>query len=620
MIPEDLLPKESRYLPRRCCILTFALLVVASLPLLPPATAAWGFDVTVQPSRQTIAPGMPTAFTVLVSSTGGFNAPVKLQLDNQASLPSSITAVFTPSTVTPPADGLGFAILVVSTTTSTPTKLYSLTISGTGGGLTDSATVTLEVTTKSTFAVSASPFSQVIGLKYSKQFAVTVTSLGQFSSSVSLTLDQVPYGVSYSFNPAAVTPPPGSSAYSTLDISVGADASPNIYALIIRASADGGLAASDRIHYSFVVVEVPTITGFEINVPSATQTIVIGQTVSLPVEVASVGGFSSDVDLELRRVPSGLTYSFNPTPVKPKPDSPATSTLWLTATTDATPGDYAVDVTGSSRGTTESSTITVTIQPVTTQLALTLGLTSIRLGDAIPVSGQILPAVSGASINLIYTRPDGTEFTRTVGASSAGVFSDQYVPDNSGQWKVRAEYSGDNAHTGSKSSALEFQVAEKTFLELIQENALWIVIGIVVVAALGAGVYMTRERRREERRRPPPAAPPPTAAPPTVWVTPAPPAAEVVGVPPPAAPPRPRVERREAPPLILPRKKCFNCGEVISAQAKFCDKCRAPQPEKVEKKYEAPSLIIPRVYCVNCGEVISAQAKFCDKCRAPQPV
>jgi predicted nucleic acid-binding Zn ribbon protein len=78
------------------------------------------------------------------------------------------------------------------------------------------------------------------------------------------------------------------------------------------------------------------------------------------------------------------------------------------------------------------------------------------------------------------------------------------------------------------------------------------------------------------------------------------------------------VERREAPPLILPRKKCFNCAEVISAQAKFCDKCRAPQPDEVEKKYEAPPLIIPRVYCVNCGEVISAQATFCDKCDAPQ--
>ncbi len=614
MIPEELLPKESRYLPRCCCVLLFALLFVASLPLIPPATGAQGLDVTVQPSRQTIAPGMPTAFTVLVSSTGGFNAPVKLQLDNQASLPSSISAVFTPSTVTPPADGSGYAILVISTTTSTPTNEYTLKISGTGGGVTDSATVTLEVTTKSTFTVSASPFSQIIGLTYSNQFAITVTSLGQFSSSVSLTLDQVPYGVSYSFDPASVTPPRGSSAYTTLTLSVAADASPNVYALIIRASADGGLAASDRVHYSFVVVDVPAITGFQINLPSATQTIVIGQPVSLTVEVDSIGGFSSGVVLALGRVPSGLTYLFDPNFVTPKPDTPATSTLLLTAKLDAAPGDYDVDVTGNSQGTTKKSTITLTIQPVTTQLSLSLVLTNIKSGDAIPVSGQISPTVSGASINLIYTRPDGTEFTRPITASSTGAFSDQYIPDKVGGWEVRAEYTGDTAHNGSKSSILEFQVTEKTLLELIQENALWIVIGIIIVAALGLGVYMTTRRRGEERKGPPPAAAPILRPVPAPLVLPL----AVTEAPAPPAAPRARVERREAPPLVLPRKKCFNCAEVISAQAKFCDKCRAPQPDKVEKKYEAPPLIIPRVYCVNCGEVISAQATFCDKCRAPQ--
>ena len=594
----------------------FALLVMTSLPLVPPATAAWGLNITVQPSGQTIAPGMPTAFTVLVSSTGGFSAPVKLQLDNQASLPSSISAVFTPSTVTPPADESGYAILVISTTTSTPKNVYTLTISGTGGGLTDSASVTLEVTTKSTFTVSSSPPDQVIGLGYSRQFTVTVASLGQFSSLVSLTLDQVPYGVSYSFDHPSITPPPGSSAYAILTISVGANASPNVYALIIRASADGGLATSDRVHYSFVVVDVPRTTGFQINLPTAAQTVVITQPVSLTIGVASIGGFSSDVNLDLGRAPSGLTYAFDPGTVTPKPGSPATSTLRLTATTAVTPGDYDVDVTGNSQGTTRKSTMTLTIQPLTTQLSLSLALTNIRRGDAIPVSGQISPTVSGASINLIYTRPDGTEFTRPITADSNGAFSDQYVPDKVGGWSVRAEYSGDNAHKASKSLVLEFQVTEKTFLQLIQENALWIVIGIIIVAALGAGIYMTTRRRGEKRRGPPPAAAP------TVWLVPAPPAAPPAVAEAPAlpAPPRARLERREAPPLILPRKRCVNCGDVISAQAKFCDKCRAPQPEKTEKKDEAPSLIIPRVYCVNCGDVISAQAKFCDKCRAPQPV
>jgi hypothetical protein len=378
--------------------------------------------------------------------------------------------------------------------------------------------------------------------------------------------------------------------------------------LIIRASADGGLAASDRVHFSFVVVEVPKATGFQIKVPITAQTLVIGQPVSLKVEVSSIGGFSSNVLLDLLGVPSGVSYSFDPATVIPKPDSPATSTLRLAASTDAVPGDYEVDVAGTSGGTTQKSTMKLTIQPVSTQLNVKLALTNIRRGDAIPVSGEISPTVPGAAINLIYTRPDGTEFTRTVKTSSSGVFSDQYIPDKVGGWKIRAEYNGDNAHKASNTSAMEFQVTEKTALELIQENALWVILGAIVVAVLGAGIYMTRRGRGKKMKGPPL---PVSAAPPTT---------RAVMAPTPSAPMRARVERREAPSLILARKKCFNCGEVISAQAKFCDKCRAPQPDKVEKKYESPPLTIPRVYCANCGDVISAQAKFCDKCRAPQPV
>lgn len=37
----------------------------------------------------------------------------------------------------------------------------------------------------------------------------------------------------------------------------------------------------------------------------------------------------------------------------------------------------------------------------------------------------------------------------------------------------------------------------------------------------------------------------------------------------------------------------------------------------VEEKVESPP-IMPRRYCSDCGEAISSQAKFCDKCGAPQ--
>ena len=46
----------------------------------------------------------------------------------------------------------------------------------------------------------------------------------------------------------------------------------------------------------------------------------------------------------------------------------------------------------------------------------------------------------------------------------------------------------------------------------------------------------------------------------------------------------------------------------------------APAPSAVptvEEKVESPP-IMPRRYCSDCGEAISAQAKFCDKCGATQ--
>jgi len=50
---------------------------------------------------------------------------------------------------------------------------------------------------------------------------------------------------------------------------------------------------------------------------------------------------------------------------------------------------------------------------------------------------------------------------------------------------------------------------------------------------------------------------------------------------PPTSPPAPSavptVEEKVESPPIMPRRYCSDCGEAISAQAKFCDKCGAPQ-------------------------------------------
>jgi len=556
--------------PRVLGILT--LLLVMSFGLVAPAMAAPSFDMTVQPTTQTISPGMSAAYSITVTSNGGFNSPVRLGLDNAASLPTSISvASFYPSsTVTPAAGESEFVILVIQTTDSTLIGEYKLTISGTGGGFADSVTVLLEVTNLATFHVTTSPIARTIGLGYSNQYQIGVASLGDFSSNVALSLMPPPLGISYTINPSTVTPPPGDSATATLDVSVSPDTIPDNYALIVKASlpdcTSGTLCTgtSDCVDYSFVVVQVPSVTEFQITASPLMQTVTINQDSSLTVQAASVGGFSSDIQLNLNRVPAGVDFSFNPTTVTPTETNPATSTLTLSPSTTALPGSYEMDLVGTSQGITKTSTIELTIAPITTQLTLDVPSTEVKRGDTFTVTGSISPVIAGAAINLVYTRPDGSEFTRTVETASDGTFSDQYTPetvDLVGPWKVRAEYNGGSAYVGSQSQTYDLQVVEKMFLEQygllwVADYALWIVLLIIALITIVTAATVALQRRsREEKTCPsspaPVLAPPPAA--PSLW--------------------------QPAPPAALPvTKVCFNCGQVIAANARFCDRCDTPQP------------------------------------------
>jgi hypothetical protein len=70
-------------------------------------------------------------YTVWVSSSGGFNAPVTLGVSG---LPSSVKAAFSASPVTPSSGAAAASTLTI--TTGNSAGFYTLTIAGTGGGRT----------------------------------------------------------------------------------------------------------------------------------------------------------------------------------------------------------------------------------------------------------------------------------------------------------------------------------------------------------------------------------------------------------------------------------------------------------------------------------------------------
>ncbi|HEX7284534.1 MAG TPA: carboxypeptidase regulatory-like domain-containing protein [Candidatus Angelobacter sp.] len=99
------------------------------------------FSLTVTPTTRTITGGQLATFTIQLNPIGGFNTPVML---SASGLPAGGTASFNPAVISS-----GSATLSVTTSVTTPTGNYVITIMGEAPGL--------QHTTQATLAVSAAP-------------------------------------------------------------------------------------------------------------------------------------------------------------------------------------------------------------------------------------------------------------------------------------------------------------------------------------------------------------------------------------------------------------------------------------------------------------------------------
>jgi hypothetical protein len=75
---------------------------------------------------------------VTITATGGFDSPVAL---SATGVPSGVTASFSPASIT----GSGTSDFTLSVARNAPMGTYPLTMSGTGGGVTESTTLTFQV-------------------------------------------------------------------------------------------------------------------------------------------------------------------------------------------------------------------------------------------------------------------------------------------------------------------------------------------------------------------------------------------------------------------------------------------------------------------------------------------
>ena len=169
------------------------------------------YTLSLSPAALTIVQGATGSATVTITRSN-FTDAVNLSLSGA---PSGVTGSFNP-----PAPTGTSATLTLSVGATVVPGVYNLTVNGSGSPGNRSTPLTLTVNAAPDYTLSVAPTALTIAQGANGTTTVTITRTN-FTDAVTLSLGNVPPGITGLFNPAA---PTGTS--STLTVSVGAAVRP----------------------------------------------------------------------------------------------------------------------------------------------------------------------------------------------------------------------------------------------------------------------------------------------------------------------------------------------------------------------------------------------------------
>jgi arylsulfate sulfotransferase len=167
------------------------------------AAAPADFALEVAPSTISMPAGGTQALSVGVMAVNGFTGTVSVSLAN---LPTGVTA--SPATLSLSAGTIGQFSLTSSTSTAAATTAIS--VNGSSGSLTHSGSSSLTVSAAATpdFSLQVAPTTITIPAGGTRSLSVGVTSLNGFTGAVSISLANLPAGVTAT--PSTLSVMPGS--------------------------------------------------------------------------------------------------------------------------------------------------------------------------------------------------------------------------------------------------------------------------------------------------------------------------------------------------------------------------------------------------------------------------
>jgi hypothetical protein len=337
---------------RRVCValcLGLSLLTMVgcgAAPTAPPTnTATKDFGIVVSPATVTAVAGSSNStFTVSTTGQNGFSDSVTVAISG---LPAGAT--------TSPAFPFSVSVSKSQTVTlSVPASNgdFPLTITGSSGSLTHSASLKLMINAAQDFRLDVSP-STIAAAPGSSSSSFTVSASGQngFNGSVGVAVSGLPAGAS-TLPASPFSVPAGSS--QNVSLSIPTTLSPGSYSLMVSGTS-GSLA-----HSAALALTVTSSPDFNINVSPATITTNPGGSGSFTVSTSGLNGFNGLVGIAISGLPVGAS-TLPPSPFNVVAGNSQTVSWSIPST--ASPGSYSVMVSGSSGSLAHSVTLALTVNP-----------------------------------------------------------------------------------------------------------------------------------------------------------------------------------------------------------------------------------------------------------------
>ena len=219
---------------------------VGLINALAPTSTSPAFSITASPASVSVVQGSDGTSTITTTVSGGFDSAIALTASGQ---PTGVTLTLSSSTIAAPGSGSSTLTMAVASTTVAGT--YTITVSGTGGGITHAATVALTVTapTAGAFIISVSPTSGSLRQGQSGTATVTTAVSGGFDSAVALSATGEPTGVTIKFTPASIAAP--GSGTSSMLLTVSRTAAVGTYPITITGTG-GGITHTTTLTFEVV--------------------------------------------------------------------------------------------------------------------------------------------------------------------------------------------------------------------------------------------------------------------------------------------------------------------------------------------------------------------------------